>query len=388
MAYPPIPCGSAMRWRACVGALGAFLALASSAHEVQADPELAPAASPAPAPVANVAKAAPARPTFHLEYRLLDGVSQEHCPPEAVARSLLNRFFRYEVIDDHAGPGLAIDIASSRKPAHFEGLAHVLREDKLPIVTSRQYEFSIADYACYRVVYDAAVTLWVSAPSTLDELKAPPKVDPEPVTLTPVVRHALPDAPPAPAPPPTPSITVTLPSAAPAWKRPQGFMLTAGLTASVGLTPTPSFGGLAGLNYRRGAWSGGLEGRVEHGLVPGYLEAAPIDSLYAGAALVAPCVHEGVFSGCFVTEAGGYSFSLPTQERPIGGRFAMMALGMRANFEHRVAEHFLLRGFVQFSAIPVSPSVDLEGRLSDRTQHLWNTGPGFGTIGLTLISVP
>jgi hypothetical protein len=373
MAYTP---ASATSFAGSVS-LSSMLALtlALSAGDAHADPP--PAAKPPP-------------PTFRLEYRLLDAFSKEICPAEAAVRSLLVHLFGYEVIDDHAGPAFAIDITASKAPAHFEASSHILRNDRLPLVTHPEYQPSLTARACYRVVYRSGIMLAASLPEVLDDLVAPP---PKSVPVSPEVEQASPDAPhpvtapasphpaAAPASPPPPQVTVQLPM--PTWKAPEGFTMSLGISASTGLLPTPSFGGLAGVYYRRGAWSGGLEGRFEHGLVSGYLEQLQVDSLYAGAVLVAPCVHEGVFSGCFVTDTGGYSLSLSSEQALLSGRFAMLAFGLRASLEHRVGEHFLLRGFAQLSAIPLGPSIDIP----DRMQHLWNTGPAFGTLGVTLISI-
>lgn len=331
-----------------------------------------------PSPETSSAASRP-RPTFRLDYRLLDNRSVSYCPTKDTVRGLLNRLFGYEAIDDNAGPGIGIDVTSSEKPPHYEVLSHLLRDDQLPITTSEQYQHSTSTYSCFLAVYRASVTAYFQSKDRLDQLKAPPEPEPQMVVVTPVVRREAP----TPTPPPTPSITVTLPSSAPAWRPPAGFMLTAGPNLSVGLTPTPSIGGLIGVSYRSGAWSGGLEARVEHDLVPAYLQQLSIDSLYAGAVLVAPCVHESIFSGCFVLEGGGYSFSTFLSE-PIGGRFTSLAVGLRANLEHRMSEHLLVRGFIQLSGLPLSPFLFVKRP----ENHVWDSGPGFGTVGITLVTVP
>jgi hypothetical protein len=262
MAYTPSSATSFTGIMSLGAMLALALALALSARDAHAD---LPPAAKAP------------RPTFRLEYRLLDSTSQQNCPLESVTRSLLNRMFGYEAIDDKAGPGFVIDVASSEKPAYFEALAYLTRE-----ISSRSLSRN------------------------------------------------------------------------------------------------------AGLSYRRGDWSGGFEVRLEHGLVAADIEKFSVESLYAGAALVAPCVHEGAFSGCFVLEGGGYSFNVLREPTDLAGRFTMLGLGMRGNLEHRVGEHFLPRGFVQVSAMPLTPSVDL----ADATIHWWHSGPGFGTVGLTVVSLP
>ena len=364
-----------MNPRTCVQTLGILLALVASTREVHADP---PAADP---PAAEP----PARLTFRLQYQLLDGHSQYTCPTENAVRSMFNHVFRYEVIDDKAGPGFAIDVSSSSKPAYFEAMSYLLRDDQQPIITQRHHRSSTSAISCFKAVHDAVMALWTFGLMYPDQLTAGPEEPPE--TITPLVQHAIPDAappssaPPAPHAPPTP-VTVNFP--VPVWKPPQGFMLTAGLTTSVGLMPTPSLGGVAGVSYRRGTWSGGLEGRVEHGLVPAYLQQLSVDSLYAGAALVAPCVHEGVFSGCFVLEGGGYSFNLSPNPVELGGHFANLAVGLRANLEHRISEHILVRGSIQFSGLPLSPYLTFHRP----ENHAWDSGPGFGTIGVTLVTIP
>ena len=123
---------------------------------------------------------------------------------------------------------------------------------------------------------------------------------------------------------------------------------------------------------------------MEHALVPAYLQGISVESLYAGAAIVAPCVHDGVFSGCFVLEGGGYSFNPAARPADMGGRFFSLAAGFRANLEHRVGEHFLMRGFVQVSGLPIGPYLKFDVPAS----HAWDSGPGFGTVGVTLITLP
>jgi hypothetical protein len=199
--------------------------------------------------------------------------------------------------------------------------------------------------------------------------------------------------PPAPKPPPlqpapmlsaAPPAALLLPAAPPAAsprRPPEGFLFGAGLTFSYALTPTVSLGGIGSLVYRRDPWSGALEARVDHSLVPAHFPRFPIESLFAGATLVLPCAHEGAFSGCFVTDVGGFAFSAATGA-PLGGSPALLAFGLRMNFERAVGEHLLARGSVQISAIPVG------AHLKVFDEEVWRSQAGFASVGLTFLVTP
>lgn len=327
------------------------------------------------------------QPTFHLDYQLLDEESRKTCPREATVKNLFSRIFSYPVIDPDAGPGFAIDVAYSSERKGFEVVGHVLRDDKYVLGTEMDRSGNVGPDACFRVLYGLIIGL----ASEKDELKSRLK-SPQGSTsareeasgggfvfrseIAKRFLEAKRPSGPLSAPPPKPAVAPT------PWRLPEGFALSLGTTASVALLPTPSAGGMMGISYRKGAWSGGIEARFDRGLVPAYLRNTPVDVLYAGAVLAAPFVHQGSFSAGLVIESGGYSCSTDQSFSSIEGRLFMMSVGLRANLDLRVAEHFVIRGFVQASALTISPEITLSGT------NAWNSGPGYGTVGLSLVMLP
>lgn len=306
-----------------------------------------------------------------LDYRL--DPSAKRCLTEHSVKVILNRFFEYDAIQPTAGPILGVAVSGSAQEGWYEVVLSVvnargkMRWNSITRVQTKD---------CPALLVNELMLLRFLA---ADYLRAPgPSQAEEPFELQ---KDPPPEEAPPPPAAPAPAPTVMLLPPPPVLPPAEGIRFGLGLTASLGLTPTPSLGGVGSIAARWGDWSGALEARVDHSLVAAQLQSTRIEALFAGATLALPCAHRSAFSGCLVTDIGGFSFS-EANERAFDGSRILFTMGLRVNFERPVTEHLVARGFAQISAIPLGAALTIEGK------EMWRSPPAFGTVGLTLLVTP
>jgi len=146
--------------------------------------------------------------------------------------------------------------------------------------------------------------------------------------------------------------------------------------ASLGVTPGPSLGGLAGLAIRLGIWSVGVEGRLE--TTPGsrQLDSGDRVSAIAMNAGMVPCLHLGPAFGCVVVNVGAFQGESESVETPTLKSTVTSAVAARIGAGWPVAEPLRLRAHLELGI----PLVRTELLIEDAA--VWAASPLYVGAGV------
>jgi hypothetical protein len=148
----------------------------------------------------------------------------------------------------------------------------------------------------------------------------------------------------------------------------------AGAVVTVGAAPTTTFGATVGASFRRRALSIGLEGQADWPVTAPLRVGAMRVSVIKGALL--PCLHLGLFGGCFVAAAGSLRASGRDLVDPQHVSVPFMAVGARLTLEVVVAGPLL----VGVQGEVLAPLTETVLRVSGEV--VWTSPPVSGAAGL------
>jgi hypothetical protein len=182
---------------------------------------------------------------------------------------------------------------------------------------------------------------------------------------------------PVPAAPPTAPQPPTVPTVPPA-SAPVELAVYAGGLVSVGLSPSPAFGGNVGLGFRHRSFALYGEGRVDAPTSIAVATGVVRTNLLVGTVL--PCLQWNHVSACFALGVGAFQVD---GQLAFGRRAStpVVKAGLRLQYEWMLFRHVGLLVHGEVSGIPTRVTV-----LADDVA-VWSTSPVAGNVGVGIIGV-